>query len=230
MQTTPFLESNLFIGLITFAVGLFGFVLYKMRNKDSKRRTARIIMLEITNAETQLRDARNRLEDSEKGGIKKLPEHLYVMPLDTWTGNRHLFVNDFKTNEWEAINEFYDKCQLFDEAIKENDGRFAKDEQLIRTQVHQATYDLAFKMVDKLDADAPEAEIDEAKEEFFAKRNALASFITTGENVWIYAPSKQMRDVEYILANVNYNLSTSSVGTKLTKLSKRKFLPNLSKQ
>jgi len=73
-----FFETNLFLALITILVGFFAFILYKMRGADSKRRIARIIFLEITNAETQLRDARNRIEESEKSGNKKLPERLHI--------------------------------------------------------------------------------------------------------------------------------------------------------
>lgn len=223
MPEQNFFYSNLFIAVITLVVGLFGFILYMLRNSDVKRRTARIIMLEVTNAEAQLRDARNRLEESEKAGAKKLPEHLYVMPLDTWTRSRHLFVNDFKTSEWDALNEFYSKCRLFDEAIQYNDQRFSKDEQQIRENVHRATYDLALQMFEKINKATSDAERDALKKELLTRRNDMASFLTTGENLWVYTPSKELRDVEYIISSVNYNISTSSVGTKMAKLAKRRL-------
>lgn len=230
MPDASFFQSNLFLAIITIVVGLFAFILYKMRNADSKRRIARIIFLEITNAETQLRDARNRLEDSGKNGNKTLPEGLYVMPLDTWSSNRHLFVNDFKTTEWESLNEFYSKCQAFDAAIKNNDSRFSKDEQQIRKSVHKATYHFAKEMFDTLRDDMTPAEKSDLEDEFFTKRNQMARFLTTGENLWLYTPSKDMRDVESILTSVNYNLSTSSVGVKLSKLARRRINLNMHKQ
>lgn len=223
MPQENFFYSNLFIAIITLIVGLFGFALYILRNSDAKRRTARIIMLEITNAEAQLRDARNRLEESEKSGAKKLPEHLYVMPLDTWTGSRHLFVNDFKTSEWEAINEFYSKCRLFDEAIEYNDQRFSKDEQQIRENVHRATYDMALQAFKSIDGNTTDDEKINLRRTLLMRRNEMATFLTAGQNLWIYTPTKELRDVEYIISSINYNISTSSVGTKMTKLAKRRF-------
>jgi hypothetical protein len=227
-----FFYSNLFIALVTIVVGLFGFLLYLLKNADVKRRTARIIMLEITNAEAQLHDARNRLEESDKTGSKKLPEHLYLMPLDTWTSNRHLFVNDFKTNEWEALNHFYNKCRLFDEAIEYNDSRFSKDEQQIRETVHRVAYETAIEMFDTLEsnAGASDEEKQKIKETFRQKRDRRIEFLTSAEGVWLYTPRKELRDVEYIIGSIESSISTSSVGIKLSKLAKSRLPVRLNKR
>jgi len=220
-----FFDSNRFIAFITLLVGLFGFVLYYLRGSDYKRRAAKIIYLEVTNAEEQLRDASNRLHESNKAGKKTLPEHLYVMPSDTWTSNKHLFVDNFKTNEWTALNTFYAQCQLFDEAIRINDSRFSKDEQQLRQNVQRASYDYAVKMfkhLDKSDMDAASAE--KAVQDSLKERDVFASFITTSQNMYVYTPIKQMQDVELIISKIQLGLSLSSVGTKLEKLSKRRFL------
>jgi len=152
------------------------------------------------------------------------------MPLDTWTKNRHLFVNDFKTTEWESLNEFYDKCSMFDEAIRHNDARFAKDEQQIRESVHRTTYDLTYDMFKNFNQNTTDDKEEEYKVSFFEKRNKMAKFLTTGENLWLYTPSKEMKDVESLISSVNYNLSISSVGTKLSKLSRRRITFNMHKQ
>jgi hypothetical protein len=215
-----FFYSNLFIAIVTLLVGAFGFLLYFLCKSDFKRRTARIIYLEITNAESKLKDAQSRIQESDRNNSKNLPEHLYAMPINTWTRNRHLFVNNFKPNEWESINSFYDKCELYDEAIRSNDSRFSKDEQEIRQNVHKANYEMSEEYANQLKDNMTDEEGATLKAKLKKHRDALAQFLTDGSNIWIYTPSKEVNDVEFILKSTNLNLSLSSVGTRLNQLSK----------
>lgn len=217
---TNFFYSNLFIAIITFVVGIFGLYLYHRRKQDFKRRAARIILLEIRNAENQLKDARAWMDINTEG---PLPEHLYAMPSDSWSDNKHLFVDDLKPTEWNSINEFYDLCQLYDEAIKHNDSRFAEQEKEVRRNVHKVMYKYAVECGEASvlanDEEGEQAAIDT----YFKYRDSAVRIITDSDYMHIYTAVKQIGAVNQYLKNVNFNLSTSTVGQKLEKLSKSKL-------
>jgi hypothetical protein len=218
--TNPdFFYSNLFIAIITFIVGTSGLYLYYRRNQDYKKSVARIIRLEIENAEERLKEARKRVSEDPES----LPEHLYAMPEDTWSKNKHLFVKNFKPNEWNSINEFYDFCQLYDEAIKHNDARFAEQEKEIRSNVHRATYKYVIGCSESL----LKAKTDERKQkimdDYFKKIRGTFNIFTDPNNILIYTANKQHQQVDGYLKGVDTTLSTSTVGSKLEKLGKRRF-------
>lgn len=222
MTDHTFFFSNLFVGLATLFVGTFALILYKLQKRDFKRRAARIIFLEIQNAENSLKEARARLDTSENAGSKVLPERLYVMPTDSWSIYNHLFVRNFLPNEWEAINDFYSKCALFDEAIKHNDGRFGREEQEIRRNAHKASYDYARAYHEDIAKASGDDRIN-LEDTFIKERNNLVYLLTTSKFIFTYTPVKQLQNIERLLETIDMNLSLSAVGTQLQKLYRGKF-------
>jgi hypothetical protein len=215
-----FFDSNFFVGLVTLVVGSFAILLYYRQKRDFKKRAAQVVLLEIQNAEKRLKEARARLDTSESAGRKELPERLYVMPSDSWDTYNHLFVRNFLPNEWEAINDFYSKCALFDEAIRHNDGRFGREEQEIRRNAHQATYEYARAYHDQIAKATDDKQKSEFEEEFIKGRNNLVYLLTTAKFIFTYTPVKQLQNVERLLETIDMDLSLSAVGTKLQKLSR----------
>jgi len=216
-----FFYSNLFVAIITFVVGTFAFYLYHRQKSDSKRRLAKIILLEIENAQSQLQEAKKQVLQSPDD---PLPEHLYVMPADTWSKNKHLFIEDFKTSEWNAINQFYGICQLFDEAIRHNDSRFAEQEKEVRRNVQQVTYKYTIEYNDKILAARTDEEKDAVMKEFLKKRDNAVSVLVDGRYMYFWTPAKQNQVVKGCLENVDTDLSLSIVGQKFQRLSKNKLL------
>lgn len=215
-----FFYSNLFIAIVTFVVGSFGVYLYYRRRRDEKRRIAKIILLEIENAQIQLKDAKQQVLGKPDD---PLPEHLYVMPTDTWNQNKHLFIKNFKPTQWNAINQFYDLCHVFDEAIKHNDARFGEQEKELRKNVHKATYSYTMKYSERIREASTEDERERIINEFFKKRNSAVKMLTSSEYVFIYTPAKQNQIVNNCLTNIDVNLSLGSVGQRFEKLSKNRF-------
>lgn len=217
-----FFQSNLFIAVITLIAGSVGVYLYYRGKRDEKRRIAKIIRLEIENAQTELKDARTKIVDNPDD---PLPEHLYVMPADTWSENKHLFIEDFDNTEWKAINTFYGLCEIFDDAIRHNDARFGEQEKEMRKNVHQATYHYTMEYSQRISEAATDDDRDRMIDEFLKKRNAAVEMLTDGKLMYIYTPNKQNVIARNCLNNINTDLTLSSVGQKLKKLSKsRMFL------
>jgi len=220
MPQQDFFQSNLFIAIVTFVVGLVGLYLYYRRKRDEKRRIAKIVMLEIENAQTELKEAKKLILSNPD---EPLPEHLYVMPSDTWSKNKHLFIENFKPTEWNALNQFYAQCQLFDEAIGHNDARFGEHEKEIRKNVHRANYEFAVEYGEKIRLASTDDEKERLRKEFKERRDAVIEMVVS-PYVYIYTPLKQNEIIHTCLNNVDTDLSLNAVGQKLEKLSKTRFL------
>lgn len=216
-----FFQTNLFLAIITFIVGCIGLYLYYRGKRDEKRRIAKIIKLEIENAQTELKDAKKKILSNPED---PLPEHLFVMPTDTWSTNKHLFIEDFSHTEWNAINDFYGHCEIFDEAIRHNDARFGEQEKELRRNVHQATYVYTMEYSEKLRIATTDDEREELNREFFKKRNAAVEMLIDGKYTFIFTPNKQNAIAQNCLKNIDMNLSLGSVGQALESLSKSRFI------
>lgn len=205
---------------MTFVVGCIGLYLYYRGKRDEKRRIAKIIRLEIENAQIELKDAKKKILGNPDD---PLPEHLYVMPTDTWSKNKHHFIEDFNHTEWNALNDFYSHCELFDEAIRHNDARFGEQEKELRHSVHKATYSYTMQYSQRLRKANTEEEREKLSNEFFKKRNAAVEMLIDGKYTFIFTPNKQNDIARNCLHNVDTDLSLGSVGQKLEKLSKSRM-------
>lgn len=215
-----FFYSNLFIAIVTFVVGSFGIYLYYRQKKDSKKRLAKIIFLEIENAQEKLKEAKAEVLQNPDD---PLPEHLYAMPTDTWSENKHLFVDDFTSSEWKSINDFYDLCETYDEAIRHNDARFALQEAEIRKNIHVLTRKYAVEYSEKILGATDEDAVEALEKEFRQKRNGAVEMLINQKYMYIYTPTKQNQIVKSCVENINVDLSHSKIGEKLEKLSKNKL-------
>ncbi len=101
-----FLNSQLFVALVTFFVGFFAIVLYVKQKKDYKRQAGSLILQEIRYAEQLIR---NSLENSFR---YKLADEL--LPTNSWNDNVHLFLEDLEETEIDLISRFYSKANYLD--------------------------------------------------------------------------------------------------------------------
>jgi hypothetical protein len=105
----PFLNSNFFIAIVTLAVGSIALFIYWKRRLDNKRDIASIILLEIKNAERLLKDEKEQFIKSNEESIGTE----LLMPVESWSKNKYLFVRDLDRDEWDTITEFYKNCLLY---------------------------------------------------------------------------------------------------------------------
>ncbi|MBU0648938.1 hypothetical protein KJ969_02450 [Patescibacteria group bacterium] len=101
------------IGVITLAVGGFAIYLYLKQRRDYKRDAAALILQEIRYAEQQVANAR-----SSSQGEEEYPLSVKLLPTNSWYKNIHLFVNDFKQPQIDAISRFYADVEYIDLIIK----------------------------------------------------------------------------------------------------------------
>ena len=208
-------NSSFLIALVTIAAGFLAFLLYFRKIKDTKKDAANILILEIQNAERQLKVLKEKLTKD-----KTLSDDVFLMPTASWDKYQYLFVRDLDRDEWDTIVSFYDRCNLIDQAIISNNSYFQKNEEQIRVNLQRITSDYIKEIIDleKNDkfADRKKAIIDKAV-------NFQNEYLSHPE-ITIYNPQKPVNDAVLYLENLPMYLSQTSIGNKLKKMAAGKKL------
>jgi len=124
---------DIFGTLLSVLIAVF---LYYVKIKIDKRNAARILLMEIRNAEKTLKVIK------ESGVIS---ETTFVMPASSWKKFQHYFVKNFDNDELDDINHFYNLCILIQkETDRMKDQLPISNEEKIRV-TQQKLVDLAEK-------------------------------------------------------------------------------------
>ena len=214
-----FLDSQFFVALVSLLVGFVAFSIYKRQKRDAKRDAANIILLEIENAEQQLQ----KVTAARADDLNKLP-NMYLMNEPSWNKYRYLFVKDFDRNEWDKINDFYSKCQSFDEAVIYNESHFDKNVQQIRENTYKHIGYYANEFAQNTYEETNPKTIRKHQQTMDKKKAAMleAIGINKTSNIYLYSPQQPLDQATLILINIESNLSLTSVGQKLKAISFRK--------
>lgn len=220
--------------IITFAVGLFVFIVYIWQKADAKRTAARIINVEISGAEDRLKALKVKFSDSGGTDIGKD----FVLSTNSWSNYRHLFIKDLTDKQWRKLGDFYDDSEVLNEAIKENDSFFGYNSQAIRTARYDAAASFVTKAINDVEAGkfsitqldgtqivSPTAE-QEIKNRINLELSAFNQILEeslNSANVH-YNPKKPINDTDRTLKHIDTGLSDSDIGIKLRKIADRKIL------
>lgn len=200
---------------VTLLVGLVAFEVYRRQKRDHKKTAARIILIEIENAERQLQTISSSESDT-------LTENTYLMPSSSWEKYRHLFAQDFTPREWDTITNFYNRCALFDEAVTFNSLAFKQNVEAFRKSINFALVLQASQLINGTDSsDTSEATGALIREEYIRFRDSLISLYMSPSNLYMYNPQKPLNDAVAATKSIDRTISLSSIGTKLRKVSKQ---------
>lgn len=206
---SSFLDSNFLLAII----GLSVFLLYKLQVEEEKRSAATTIFFEIKNAEKSLITIKNGLSQSPA----TLIEYIYLMQIDSWSKYKQMFIEDLDRDEWDAVNDFYLKCELIDNANKYNSSFFQKNEEQIRVSKYSVLAEHAKKLCKKKEEEEVSTVVSE--EDISTIANTMENFdkvVTNGR--FIYDPVKPVHDAKRFIENMETRLSFGSVGMKLKKI------------
>lgn len=211
-----FFNSNFFIALVTLIVGTAAYIIYRLQKRDEKREAANIVLLEIQGAERKLQQIKKSLSKEPA----TLPNDLRLMPTENWSRFNYLFIKDFDRDEWDALTEFYNKCQLIDETIKYNNAAFWDDVEQIRSNKQRLLADYANEATKKL-----EGTVDNVTEKDAETIKSFDDITEKFDKVYMgkqgrfgYTPQKTLDDAKLYISEINLRISQSNVGTKLKKL------------
>jgi len=198
---------------VTLLVGTIAYVIYKIQKSDNKRDAANSLLLEIQsgeNAVSKVRDALNR---------DHLDVDVSVMPSESWSKNKHLFVRDFDKDEWESISDFYNKSSLLDQAISYNKTAFASDVEQIRTNKQRVLATYAEEAVKEATYSTETVNGEQLQETYDLKAKTFDKLYMNKQGEFSYTPQKPKNDAKLYLTDMP-KLTTSSVGIKLKKIAK----------
>ncbi len=214
------LNSNFFIAFVTFTVGLVALVVYIMQKNDRKREAANIILLEVQNAERNLK----LIKKSLKKDPPELPNDLKLLPTENWSKYSYLFIRDFDRDEWDEIASFYHKCQLIDETISHNNAAFWGDVEQIRANKQRILADHSNDSAKKLEVTVDVLAPDDTKivQKFTDITDKFDTLYMSRQVKFGYTPQKTINDAKLYIDDINYRISQASVGAKIKKLAKIK--------
>lgn len=205
-----FLNSNLFQTIVALLVGGLAYLVYLRQKIDNKKDAANSLLLEIQHAERSIARAK---EHVRKGNLEV---DLEILQVNSWTTHKHLFSRDFDKDEWDAVTEFFNKAHLLDEAIKYNSLGFTADVEQIRANKQRILADLTKDVIDKLGS--ADLTTEGALQAFNSRAELFDKLYMEKQSMYAYNPTKPINDAKVYLEDLR-PLSTTSVGTKLKKLS-----------
>lgn len=215
-QLVKFFDSNFFVAFVTLLVGAVAYILYRVQRRDRKREIANIILLEIQGAERKLKLIRKSLNEDPP----TLPNDLRLLPIESWSANNYLFIRDFDRDAWDAIADFYDKCQLIDETIKFNNASFWNDVEQIRSNKQRLLADYASSAAKKLKGTVEKVEDGDTEtlKDFSDLSEKFDQIYMSKQGRFGYTPNKTVNDAKAYIDQVDRRISQSAVGIKLKKL------------
>ncbi len=205
------INSPLLSPIITLVVGFVAYIIYLKQRDDSKKDAANVILIEIQNAERILKQSKHSLT---KLSIPNLDEP--TMQVESWSKYKYLFIRDFDRDEWDAITDFYNKCQVYDDAVKASNSSFQKNEEQYRVNIQKVSSDFVLKFGPKL-----LSENDQQKRELIKKD--LSERIIRFRDLYLevaqlYSPNKPVIDASRLVNELTNNLSQTTIGIKLKAL------------
>ena len=196
--------STIVSPLVTVAVGLFAFIIYRKQKRDDRKSAANVVLLEIQHIEKAVKITRDALYSDNINNIE-----MDIVRGNVWNKYGHLFTSDLDNDEWELISNFFQDAKLLNEAVKKSRESFNEDVAQIRVNKQRVIADLA------------KAVVDNPTEESIKFLNAQAAafdklYMSTQEQ-HLYTPMKYANDAKHYCENLS-NISSTSVGVKLKKI------------
>jgi hypothetical protein len=205
--------------LVTLLAGLTAGYLYSKQRRDSQKDAADIILREIKSAEEMLPTAKRIIEDAKENGA---PEKIQVMKNGSWPKLQHVLARRLPQDVMRSIGEFYDNCQLLDEALDAIDQSFYMNAHEVRASQFRVVADL---LEARVKATKPNPNNDpgiltanEKVEQDYLRKTADFKSNWPALNV-TYTPVRVASDAEKYLELLPRNLSQTRVGDKLRRVS-----------
>lgn len=207
-----FLDSNFFQSIVALIVGVFVFVQYRINRRDHLRDAASIIIIEIQTASRTIKSIRKRLVD------RVLDSDVSVMPSDSWKENRQLFAKYLDRDEWDTIEDFYDRSRLLDDVVKYNRQMFRNDVEQIRINKQRAAADFAIDTVNSIAGNNMNKE--DVAEMFSGKVSVYDTLYMSKQGELAYTPNQVTDDAKKYIDNIP-DILNSSAYVKLKSISRR---------
>ncbi len=111
-----FTNSTFFFAATTFVVGSFAIFLYLYQKHDTKNSAARILFLELKESESEIKKLIDYRLTHRTDAVFIYPQTniIKLIPNRAWDNYSHLFIEDFNTDEYQQLDEYFKKCILLE--------------------------------------------------------------------------------------------------------------------
>ncbi len=213
------LDSNLLQSIVTLLVGLMALYIYRRQHVDEKRNAAQTIYNEVASAENRLKVLRERFFAAEFPEL----ESSLIMTSENWSRYKYLFVKDMTAAEWDTLDNFYNNCHAYDEAVTLNNSYFHAQTNRIADNfsTYFANVALEYHKTNPKDKAMSQQMINDL---YDFQDILIKNFVPTN-----YKPKKALQDARSALVALETNVSLSSAGQILHTLSlPKRFIPRIS--
>jgi len=187
------LNSNGFQTLIAFVVGAFVFIQYRINKRDRVKDAASLVVVEIQTATRTIKNIKKRLSD------RVLESDVSVLPSNSWNEYRRLFAKYLDRDEWDIIEDFYDRAALLDDAVRYNNQMFRNDVEQIRINKQRAAADFAIDTVNQIGSDTNKEDVAEI---FSGKVKVYDTLYMSKQGELAYTPSQVIDDARRYIENM----------------------------
>ena len=205
------LNSNGLQTGVALLVGAFIFIQYRINKRDQVKDAASLIVIELQGAERTVKNIKKRIAD------RVLESDVSVMPSNSWQTYRQLFAKYLDRDEWDTIEEFYNRASLLDDTINYNNQMFRNDVEQIRINKQRAAADFAIDTVNNIDSETNREEVAEI---FGSKVQVYDTLYMSKQGEMAYAPNRVIDDAQKYIENLPDILNSSAL-EKMKKISKR---------
>ncbi|NCC20140.1 hypothetical protein EOM33_03700 [Candidatus Saccharibacteria bacterium] len=205
------LNSNGLQTFVALVVGAFVFIQYRVNKRDKVRDAASLIVVEIQTATRTIKDIKKRLAN------KVLESDVSVMPSNSWKDNRQLFAKFLDRDEWDTMEDFYDRAALLDDAVKYNSQMFRNDVEQIRINKQRAAADFAIDTVNQIGTGTNKGDVAEI---FSGKVSVYDTLYMSKQGELAYTPSQVVDDARRYIENIP-DVLNSPAYEKMKQISKK---------
>ncbi|MDB5185570.1 MAG: hypothetical protein JWL85_93 [Candidatus Saccharibacteria bacterium] len=224
------IDQNTIVGILAAA---FAYGLYVKKKRDDKTDAAKIIDVELSGAEDELKTLKQSLADNNSSDLGSK----MILSTNSWSKYKHLFIKDFTDKQWRSIGEFYENCETINEAITFNNEGFGKNAEAIRAARYQAAGKFVSDAILEVQNGSfsitqsdgtvvvdPESE-KKVKEYIELRQSAFNELLQEALNKTgtHYLPLKPLNDVEKLLKYMDCRILDGDVGIRLRKIANRKI-------
>lgn len=210
MLVLDFLNSNGLQTAAALGAGAFIFIQYRMKKRDEVKRAANLIITEVQAAERKIKNIKLRLTEGA------LEADVSIITTNSWERYRYLLAKFLDRDEWDTLDDFYDRALLLDGTIKYNDQMFRNDVEQIRINKQRAIADFAIETVNSISIDSDREQV----AQIFSSKVAVYDTLYMSKQAEMrYAPSKILDDAKKYIDNMPDILNSHSI-TKLKQVAK----------
>lgn len=223
-----FFNSNFFVAITTIIAGITALLVYFRQKSDYKRDASKSLYSEIVNAERVVKEVKKIKQNNNLLSLGT-DAGKYALGDSSWERLKHLFVNDFNSNEWEKLNTFFNQKNEYSKTIENISNLFPKNIEFRMQSIQGELAKIATEQADefskiKIPTDPTNKEYnEEAKkiiEKFENKARAFQTIFIDANTSFKYSyfPQGTFEPLEKVLDIIDTNISISSIGVKIQKM------------